>query len=543
MAWARAARLASHGLWLASMQPGFTRFARALHDPDAAQRALLERHLRAEADTAWGRRHGYAAIRDLAAFQDRVPVSTYDDLADDVRRAASGEQRVLTAEPVRFFERSSGSSSASKLIPYTDGLKAQFAAATDPWLASLHHRFGGVVGGRAYWSISPVARAPERTPGGHAIGIEDDAEYLSPFAQALMGRLLAVPREVAREPDVDRWRVATLRHLLAAEDLSLLSIWSPSFLTVLMRALEARWDSIVGALPRARRARLDAAVRARGLVGEALWPRLRVLSCWTDAAARAAVAGLRAYFPTIPIEPKGLLATEGAVSLPFLDQRVDAAVEDPELGPLVPSVRPLAVASHVIELSPADDPDARPVAPSRLDVGARYVPLLTTAGGFVRYRLGDEVECTGYLRRAPTIAFVGKRDAVSDLCGEKLHASHAQVALDAARAMTGARLRFATLVPLAGPARYALLVDARDEGAGLAALRAEVEARLADNPHYAYARRLGQLGPLELRVVADAEAYYLAAKMAAGMRAGDVKATPLDPRWIEPPARPLEETT
>lgn len=524
----RAARLASHGLWVATMQPGARRFARALDDPDAAQDALLTRHLRATRDTVWGRRHGYASIRGLGDFADRVPVSGYDELAPDVYRVARGEAGVLTAEPVRMFERSSGSSNATKLVPYTAGLKAQFAAATDPWLTSLHARWPGVVGGRAYWSISPVARARERTEGGHPIGIEDDAEYLSPVARALMGRLLAVPGEVAREPDIDRWRTRTLRHLLAARDLTLLSVWSPTFLSVLMRHLEANWDEVIATLPGARRRELSSGV-SRGLVGEALWPRLRVLSCWTDASARAGAIALRHWFPTVPIQPKGLLATEGVVSLPWLARRRRRAVEDPALGPLVPSETPLAITSHVLEFM---DEDGQPRRPSELELGARYVPLLTTAGGFVRYRLGDEIVCTGRVGRTPTVAFAGKADAVSDLCGEKLHATHAQRALDAAAAQSGLRPRFAVLLP--AEARYDLLVDSEDAGPRLDAYRDALEVGLAANPHYAYARRLGQLGPVRPRVVDGAEAYYLWAKVEGGMRAGDVKTPALDPRWVDP---------
>jgi hypothetical protein len=43
--------------------------------------------------------------------------------------------------------------------------------------------------------------------------------------------------------DVAAWRFATLFHLLKAADLTFISVWSPTFLVVLMDALPARWTA------------------------------------------------------------------------------------------------------------------------------------------------------------------------------------------------------------------------------------------------------------------------------------------------------------
>ena len=49
-----------------------------------------------------------------------------------------------------------------------------------------------------------------------------------------------------------------------------------------------------------------------------IWPRLALISCWTDAAAGQFLPQLRELFPTIEIQPKGLLATEAFVSFPLV---------------------------------------------------------------------------------------------------------------------------------------------------------------------------------------------------------------------------------
>jgi GH3 auxin-responsive promoter. len=60
--------------------------------------------------------------------------------------------------------------------------------------------------------------------------------------------------------------------------------------------------------------------------------------------------------------------------------------------------------------------------------------------------------------------------------------------------------------------------------------RRRIDRALGENFHYRYARRLGQLGPLRAFAARKAEASYLAACMARGQRAGDVKYVALDRR-------------
>ena len=96
--------------------------------------------------------------------------------------------------------------------------------------------------------------------------------------------------------------------------------------------------------------RRAAAVRARlatCTLGEALWPRLALVSCWADAAAADAVPALHRYVPHARIQPKGLLATEGVVSFPLQST-------------CGRSVRVAAVAGHFLEFLDLEHPALRP---------------------------------------------------------------------------------------------------------------------------------------------------------------------------------------
>ena len=299
--------------WAVSRRAAVRRFDEASREPRRAQEAWLARASSSLSESARGVALGLSGATSLQDFRRRAPVVTWDDLAPFVERLANGEPRVLTTEPVLVFERTSGSTSLPKRVPYTQGLLDDFSAATAPWLDDLFRRFPALFRTRQYWSVSPAARAPETTPSGLRVGFEDDTEYFGPVTRLAMKQLLAVPSSVARARDVGTWQDETLLHLLEAEDLGFISIWNPSFLTLLLEALVTRWTSLETRLTTRRRAMLQAALdRHGGLRAEALWPSLQLVSCWTDGWASEAVPALRRFFPRTPLQGKGLLATEAS---------------------------------------------------------------------------------------------------------------------------------------------------------------------------------------------------------------------------------------
>jgi len=468
------------------------------------------------ADAAYGRAHRFARINSVREWQDRVPLVTYDELEPWVLRAAAGEPRVLTEAPVRIFERTSGSTAPSKLVPYTDALLDEFGAATGPWLHDLYTTVPALRGTRSYWSVSPVTRTGERTAGGTTIGFADDTEYFGPMARTALRMMLAVPPAVARLSDVAAWRTATVRHLAGAEDLGLISVWHPSFFSLLLREIDARLDEILADFSPVR----AQAVRSRlaeHTLAEALWPRLAIVSCWADGAARDATAALAAELPHARIQPKGLLATEGAISFPIGEGDASRCVA--------------AVASHFLEFVDLEHPAQRPLLAHELAVGATYSPVLSTGGGFYRYRLGDAVRCDGRYHQAPLVSFLGRIDHVSDLCGEKLNAVQVGAALQASAHEAAVVLSFAVLAPARGtpgvPPHYRLYAQAQ-HGEVADALGHALERALHENPGYAYARALGQLGALEVIAVVDGSARYRQARIARGERMGDIKLLQLD---------------
>lgn len=511
-----------HGLHRASLAPPWLRFQAAARSPENAQLRRLRAIVRAAASSAFGREHGFGGVDSLSAFRAAVPARTYDEHAPWIARIARGERSVLTGEPVTMLERTSGSSSgAGKLVPYTRGLLAEFAAATGPWLFDLYAALPALSATTSYWSISPVARARETTEGGVPVGFESDTEYLPSWQRRAVEATLAVPGAVARAASMDAWREETLVHLLGAGDLGLLSVWSPTFLTLLMEALERDLDRLLARVPpRRERTVRDALAREGRLTGEALWPRLALVSCWTDAAAADFLPALRRFFPRTPVQGKGLLATEGVVSFPLWER--PGAV--------------LAIAGHFLEFADLDAPARAPLLAHELSAGGSYAPLLTTSGGLYRYRLPDALRVTGSFHGVPLVRFEGRLDGGCDLCGEKLTVREVDRALDEARARAGIPWRFALVAPVKEPAPgYALFLDTDAPPSALEHAAAVVEERLRDGFHYSYCRQLGQLAPIRPVRVSDGAATFARVMASRGLKPGDIKPAHLDPRpgWAE----------
>jgi hypothetical protein len=500
------------------------RFRAALADPRAAQAEALRRIVRGGGDSAFARAHGVPPGAGVEVVLRVVPPRTYDELRPWIERAAAGEPRVLSAAPVLRFQPSSGSAAASKLVPWTAPLAAELRRAISPWLADMALRHPRLLGGPAYWSVSPAGPPPPATASGIPVGFEDDAEYLGPLARRLARWAMAVPSAVRHLPEVEAWRRRTLLHLLRARELRLLSFWSPSFLPVLLSPLGALLPALAAEIaagspslvlggrclpalpPDPRRA---AEVLRAGTEPRRLWPRLALLSCWTDGPSAAEATRLGELLPGVPLEPKGLITTEAVVSIPF------------------GGARPLAVDSHFLEI---DTGSGAPRLVHQLREGDRGAVIVTTGGGLWRYRLQDQVEVTGFLGRTPTIRFLGKEDHVSDLVGEKLHAGHAAEVIARLRREFSLADGLAFLAP-DGPHRpggqpgYTLFLAAEAQPARLAE---RLEILLRENFHYAHAARLGQLAPARVyRVEGDGLGPFYAACTARGQRLGDVKPSPL----------------
>jgi len=505
----------ANSLWLAGCLPESAAFRRASRRVAIEQEAILHRLLAANADTEFGKAHGFASIRSISEYQERVPMRDYDDCGDWIDRIAEGAPGVLTRERVRLFEPTSGSAGASKWIPYTGSLQREFQSAIRAWIGDLYRHRPALLSGQAYWSISPVTAQARTTPGGIPIGFEDDTSYVGGWQRRLTQAVMAVPGHVRFLSDMEAFRYATLLSLVRCRGLRLVSVWNPTFFSLLVGRLEEWGDRLMSDLaPDSRRAReLRTALRAAAAPERhaLLWPKLRLISCWTDANAAGPAARLAALFPSAHMQGKGLISTEAFVSFP-LTGREGAA---------------LAVRSHFLEFV-TEAGDVR--LAHQLDRGEKYSVVVTTGGGLYRYRLHDLIEVVGRFHDCPMVRFLGRQGYVSDWFGEKLNEAHVSGVMREAFGDLRIAPAFAMLACDTDPPSpgYVLYIETAEPDAALDRAAAAIEAGLRDNFHYRYARDLGQLAPLRVFRATGAADAHAAEGLRRGLRAGDIKPLALD---------------
>jgi hypothetical protein len=504
--------------WQSSCRGAARRFQLALENPRQAQQRILQDVLAQNQATRFGRLYGFKRIRSPQDYRGRVPLQTYDSLAAMIDAAARGEKAVLTQQPVTRLLPSSGSSAARKLIPYTCAFQRQLDQAISPWIHNLLQQRPEVKSGRAFWSVSPKFSKAKTEDYSIPVGFDHDSAYLNRWARPMAERLMAMPSWLNRIDDIDEFRYQQLLHLLACADLSLVSIWHPAYLTLLLNELPNYWSALLKDLHKQKKYRRRVAwlekIDHRSY--EKIWPRLRLISCWGSAHALAALGELKATFPNTEFQEKGLLATEAVVSIPFIEQN---AVESQKL---------LAVNSHFFEFL-CDDGSVK--LADELREGESYRVVVTTGGGLYRYQLQDRIVVTGKIKQTPCIEFVGKEDSISDYCGEKLADSFVARKLKCLLTQQGLQSVFTMLAPddFDGDLGYTLYIQANERID--VDLASRLDDSLSENPHYELCRRLGQLSaPRVFEISTASEQSFIDSRMQQGCRLGDIKPVSLSNR-------------
>ncbi len=493
------------------------RFLASVVAPQAAEARALGRVLDAVRGTALGQRLALDRVRTVEEYRRAVPIRSFEDHADDLRRVAAGEAGVLTRHQVRSLVKTSGTTGEPKLLPVTDPWSVAVADAQALWVIAMVREQEEVVRGRSLVSVGPADEG--RSAGGLVYGANTGRMALAqPW---LVRRRYAVPYEVftLSDPDVRHY---TLLRLALAEDVRTWTTANPSTLLALARAAE-RWheelarDLADGTLtgpgaevPLAMRRwwwwRLRRRVRlADGPIRLAChWSSLAAINCWKGGAAPFYLARLPAALGReVRVREAGISASEGYFGIPLHSSWAGGVAW---------------TEGHLLELLPEDGGPARSL--HEAEVGCDYRLVVSTTAGLYRYDMNDVVRVVGWWGRAPLMVFLRKGRDVSSVTGEKVTAG--QVAVAAALAVPGAR-GFSVGVRLAERATYVLCVEGEVPDPAVAAAAFDAELRRL-NPEYDGKRDTDRLTAAVCELLPEGTyARYRSWRLAAGAADGQVK--------------------
>jgi GH3 auxin-responsive promoter len=507
-------------LWVKA--PRSLRHFRALcRTPVQAQERLLRQILETNADTEFGRRHGFGGITTFEQFQERVPISTYEDLEPYITAEMQGQPNQLTKDPSVLFTTTSGTTGNRKYIPMTRQGKRAKAHLTWLWFCGLYRDHPGIVGGRILSVVSPEVEG--HAPSGVPIGAESGHAYRT--MPGPVRSMYTAPYPVFAIEDYEA-KYYTLLRLAAGQNISCIATVNPSTILLLGDRLARHGESIIrdvrdGSLssefsvpqdlrnslhlrPDPDRAKhLEQATASGGgvLRPGLAWPGLAAIGCWKGGTVGAYLAKFDTLFPQgPPVRDFGYYATELRGSVPLSDQG-DAGT--------------IAIGTNVLEFHPAGQ-DRAPQGPEllgvgQLEVGQRYFVYVTNTSGLYRYEMNDILEVTGHDHQTPRIRFIQKGKGVVSFTGEKLYEVQVIAAVDKALAALRGRYHFiaavAELVDATNP-RLVFLIEFDDPIADHdgAALVDRLDAALGEeNDEYLTKRRSLRYGPPIVRVVRPGE--------------------------------------
>jgi hypothetical protein len=496
-----------------------------------AQESLLLNFVGRNADTVFGRAHGFGEVRTRADYQRRVPIGNWDDFSPFVDRIVAGEAGVLTNDPPpKMFNRTSGTTGSAKLIPMSPGTLRGNLLTQKIWAFKAIQSHPGFLSGKAIPMVNKAVEGVTEetgTPYGSVSGaMFRDAHKLA------QGRY-AYPYDVVEIPDYRARRYALMR-LAAVQDVTFIPGSNPNSILKLFEIADEAKEQLVrdvfdGTLsrdfdiPDAHRAALAprlAADKARGRALEKMaaggtlrprdyWPNLKLIGCWKGGTVGQFAQQLHDWCaPGLALRDTGYMSSEAHITIPISDAGSEGLLTNH---------------TNVFEFVPEAEwgqPDARALFADEVEVGQPYYILLTTPAGLYRYAINDVVEVVGKYEGAPLIRFLRKGRDVINIHGEKVTANQVIAAVGAAAVATGCALNHFTVVPDVAGSRYALYVEFDGPAPGRDALPDVFDRELgALNYLFKGARGSNLLRPTVLRTMRAGWFNAITeAQMAAGMR-------------------------
>jgi hypothetical protein len=492
-------------------------FMAATRDAIRIQRERLLARLRLNADSDFGRDHGFARMAGVEDFRRGLPILSYEEHRPYIERVKAGETRALFggAQRVRMFALTSGTVDQPKFIPVTDAFLAEYKSGWNCWgiKALLDHPQAILRNIAQVSSRMDESRSACGIPCGAITGL------MAATQKRLVRKYYVTPGCLAEIDDAAA-KYYTVMRLAMPRDVAFVVAASPATQLKLARTGVEQAESLIrdisdGTLrsdlpvpagvrrqlaprlkpdPAAAR-RLEECIRRHGRLLPRHYWNLSFLANWTGGTMGLYLREFPEYFGEVPVRDVGLLASEGRMSVPVEDG-TPAGILD--------------VTGQFFEFIPCERrEEASPptYCCHELEIGREYFLVITTSSGLYRYDLGDVVRVTGYAGQAPVVEFLNKGSHISSLAGEKLTEHQVILAMQQAGADAGVHAPNFVLAPRWGqPPFYMLHVDGVEEGMpapGQSRLADALERRLCEiNVEYASKRHTQRLGPVTVNPLA-----------------------------------------
>lgn len=448
--------------------------------PVEIQEKILLQIMDENKDTEYGKKFNFKDVHSVRDFQEKVPLSTYDDYADYVERMLDGEKNLIMARECKRYCSSSGSVGRPKILPKSGkdlwNMQCMGFAAT-PACASKWFKEHGKKFPRQKGPVVVILTGHPLRDGKMCNGAgQVPFTYIKPISRFFM----TTPNDFMypeHEDEIDS-SYFQLRFALVERDLSYLGSMVVTLLTTMFDYLELNWEMMCNDIekgtidpsvkctpelrakynkkfkPNPKRAAELRKEFEKGFdtpIAPRIWPKFAWAYGMVGSNLAFYVQKLRKHIGDAPIHNMGYAAAEGFMAMP-----VELDVNDYVLLPR----------SLFFEFIPIDNPDIEhPLTIGEIEVGKEYELVVTNFSGLYRYKIEDVVRVTGYFNKTPKIEFLYRNNLAMNIANEKTTTQMVDWAAQQTEAAIGVEFEghsfYADLA--SDPVRYVMLAEANGE--------------------------------------------------------------------------------
>lgn len=416
----------------------FTGFEHFTSVPMETQNKTLEKIMQRNKDCELGKRYGFADIHTLREFQDKVPLSTFDDYLPLIdRMVENNEDNIITGSKVIRYCSSSGSIGKPKLQPKTArdlfNMQSMGFAAT-PACAAKYFKEKGIAK-KLPAQMGPLLLSLNGHPLKNGMRCNGAGQIPFTYLTPLLPFFTTTPVDILYPEDEENTDMSyfQLRFALTNRNVTYLGSMVITLMLTMFEYLEANWEMICNDIENGT---LDASVRCpdslrrkysnlkpnpkraaelraefeKGFdtgepIAKRIWPKV----CWgygmISSTLSVYVEKLHKYIGDMPLHNMGYAASEGYMAMPVTLNANDYV--------LLPR-------SLIYEFIPVDAPEGtRPLFMNELEVGKDYEIIVTNFSGLYRYRILDIVRVTGMHNKTPKVEFLYRANMGLNVVNEK----------------------------------------------------------------------------------------------------------------------------
>lgn len=379
--------------------------------PQEVQNEWFNLLIQSARDTEWGQKYHYKKIKNPADFKELVPIQDYEDLKPYVDRIMKGEQNLLWPTEIKWFAKSSGTTSnRSKFIPVSREA-----------LEECHYK-----GGKDMLSIYCSHREDSSVFTGRTLMMGGSSQTIDPDANTYHGDLSSIIiknlpfwAEIRRTPDREtalmknfEAKLEKMAEICSQENVTSISGVPSWNLILLNKILDKTGKSDI----------------------REIWPNLEVFF-----HGGVAFTPYKSQFEEIISGKMTYMETYNASEGFF-------GIEDPDYDEELILMLDYGIYYEFIPMSDWNLEHPKTLGLEEVQLGTNYALLISTNAGLWRYKIGDTIQFTSLHPFRFKVS--GRTKHFMNAFGEEVIIDNAEQALAKACSKTGAVIEEYTAAPV-----------------------------------------------------------------------------------------------